>query len=860
MLHLRTFGGLAVLVDSASPSGAATQRKPLALLALLATAGERGMSRDKLVAYLWPESDTESGRRLLRQICYALRRDLGAPELFLGSTELHLNQAVMCSDVESFERALAQNDSADAVSLYTAPFLDGFYLNGEGEFERWVERERARLANRCRAALAALAAEATGRGEHGLAVNWWRRLTELDPLSTHAAVGLMTTLHHAGERAEAIRHGQAHVAFVRQQLDAEPPSQVSALIRRLQTQTEDPEGLSRAPARPVSEAASMATTAAAPVVPRPLLQQLRRADVLSRISLTAVAVLVTGVGAYALWASHQTSRVADIPFGRKMLAVLPFENLGTPADEYFADGITEAITTRLGSVRSLGIIAWQSSSQYKGMNKSPHEIGEELGVQYILEGSVRWEKGSRASRVRVSPTLIRVSDGAQVWAAQYDTTLTGLFAVQSNLATRVAGALDIAVADAERLVLEARPTANLQAYDLYLRARELVDREFDLGNVRTANRLYERAVVLDSTFALAYAWLSVNYVWMHDTYMDRSAEQLARAKMLLDRALRLDPDLPESHGALGFYYYHVLGDYNRALTEFSRARRSRPSDPYLAGLMAEIYGREGRWDRALAYTREAALIDPRNVLGALGTGSFYSTLRQFTTASYYYDKALALRPQSVDAQLGKALAYLSQTGDLAGAQHFLPDLSREVPNGVAINILGLFEVATLLDAERQARLFKLTPAALGDGDSASLAVAKGMAYRARGRTALARVQFDSARIVLEAKVQQEPGDDYRHALLGLALAGLGRSAEAVREGERAVDLTPISKDAEGGALLIANLARIYVLLDESEKAIDQLEIVLTRPGPLSANWLRADPFWDSLRGSARFQRLAGASN
>ncbi len=194
MLHLKTFGGPSVDIGGLPGTGAAQQRKTLALLALLAAAGDRGLSRDKLIAFLWPETDAEHGRRLLKQACYALRRDLHAPELFLGSIHLRLNPAVISSDVGSFAAALEVNDPARAVSSYTAPFLDGFYLNGGGEFETWAETERARLASQCRTALEVLSVAATRRGEHREAAEWWRRLLALDPMSAHAALGLMTAL------------------------------------------------------------------------------------------------------------------------------------------------------------------------------------------------------------------------------------------------------------------------------------------------------------------------------------------------------------------------------------------------------------------------------------------------------------------------------------------------------------------------------------------------------------------------------------------------------------------------------------------------------------------------------------------
>jgi DNA-binding SARP family transcriptional activator/Tfp pilus assembly protein PilF len=230
MLHLKTFGGLSVDIDGTPGTGAAQQRKTLGLLALLAAAGQRGLSRDKLIASLWPETDAEHGRALLNQACYALRRDLHARDLFLGSIQLRLNSAVISSDVESFASALEENDPGRAVSFYTAPFLDGFYLNGGGEFEDWAETERARLASQCRAALEALSTEASRRGEHRAAVDCWRRILELDPLSSHAVLGLMTALDYAGERAEALRCGQAYGELARSELGADPSPELAEWI------------------------------------------------------------------------------------------------------------------------------------------------------------------------------------------------------------------------------------------------------------------------------------------------------------------------------------------------------------------------------------------------------------------------------------------------------------------------------------------------------------------------------------------------------------------------------------------------------------------------------------------------------
>jgi DNA-binding SARP family transcriptional activator/TolB-like protein len=845
MLHLKTFGGPSVEFDGTPGAGAAQQRKTLGLLALLAAAGQRGLSRDKLIAALWPETDAEHGRGLLRQACYALRRDLSAPELFLGSIQLRLNPAVISSDVESFARALEENDPGRAVSFYAAPFLDGFYLNEGGEFEDWAETERARLAGQYRTALEVLSSEATKRGEHRVAANRWRRLLELDPLSSHAALGLMAALESAGERAEALRCGEAYGELLRSELGAHQSPELSEWIEQHR------------------HVAGNGLAAGVHAVPAGLIRRVHRAPVLSLTAVGVVLLLLAGSG-YTMWRQHGTMGAAE-PVAtpeRKMLVVLPFENRGPAPDDYFADGLTEAIGMRLGGVQSLGVIASQSARQYKGTNKSLAQIGRELRVQYVLQGSVWWEKTAGGGRVRVSPSLVRVADGRQLWAAEYDTVLTGMFALQTSLATKVAGALDVTLLTAERRLLEA-PTANPEAYDAFLRGLQAwEDGSGKPAGMRKVVGLFERAVALDSTFVTAYAYLSIAHVIMYLSYLDRDVEQLRRGKAALDRVVQLDPECDSgSCSALGFYQLFVLKDYDGALQAFTRARRVRPSDYHLPGLIAHVYRRQGQWSRALAYDHESERLNPLSADQAGTLGRSYSLLRQFAAANYYLDRALAGMPHLNNARLVKALAYLNLTGDLKGARRFLPDVSENIsPTGTEDVIVSLQDIVLLLSNEQQNRLLRLTPAAL-DGDTAALALAKALVHQRRNHATLARASFDSARVVLQDKVRRHPDEDpFYHAMLGLALAGLNRPEDAVQEGERAIALLPYPGGGPESTLMPANLARIHVLLGHREKAIDLLTAVFSRPGPLSAAWLRVDPFWDPLRSSPRFQRLAAIRN
>jgi tetratricopeptide (TPR) repeat protein len=254
-------------------------------------------------------------------------------------------------------------------------------------------------------------------------------------------------------------------------------------------------------------------------------------------------------------------------------------------------------------------------------------------------------------------------------------------------------------------------------------------------------------------------------------------------------------------------------------------------------------------------------LNPRSPRDVGAAGDTYLELRRFREAISAFDRVLEVNPQSAGVALDKALAYLGETGDLVGTQRLLPDVSLNIaPTGVEFQVVTLADLVTLLDPGQQAALLRLTPATL-DGDTAGWALARAMLYRVRGQAARARAYFDSARSVLEARLSRHP-DAYGRlrCMLGVALAGLGRASDAIREGDRVVQIMPVSKDAMEGPLMLANVARIYVLLGEREKAIDQLELVLSQPGPLSANWLKADPFWDPLRASPRFQRLAAVRN
>ncbi|MDP3910374.1 MAG: BTAD domain-containing putative transcriptional regulator, partial [Gemmatimonadales bacterium] len=323
MLFLKTFGGLAVDVDGAPGSGAGQQRKTLALLALLAAAGHRGLSRDKLAAFLWPDSDTEHARNLLKQACYALRRDLHAPELLLGAVELRLNPDIITSDISTLEDALDREDPERAVAAYTGPFLDGFYIAGAAEFERWVEETRATLKTRVCEALEGLAKRAATTGDAPAAIKLWRQLAALDPLAARPALGLLHALSAAGERTAALEFGRVHEKLVRQELGVAPDAAVSQLLKRLRLEMKE------------DAAVGVEAEGLSPPIPAP-----PRGRRIGRV-LAIGAVLLLLIGSGVVVGSRKSAS-----FDPELIAVAPFD-VFDPTLELWHEGLVDMLSRNL---------------------------------------------------------------------------------------------------------------------------------------------------------------------------------------------------------------------------------------------------------------------------------------------------------------------------------------------------------------------------------------------------------------------------------------------------------------------------------------------------------------------------------
>jgi serine/threonine protein kinase/tetratricopeptide (TPR) repeat protein len=611
--------------------------------------------------------------------------------------------------------------------------------------------------------------------------------------------------------------------------------------------------LARSPADRYATAAEFAQALSAPTDSRTSVtmatpRRLNRGMLTAALGAVALALVTTGLFAW------RRSRSADA--GPKMLVVLPIKNLGAPADQYFADGLTEEITSRLTGVSGLGVISSSTASRYRNTSKSTRAIGRELGAGYVLEGSVRWERDSAGrGRVRVTPQLIRVSNDSHVWSDRYEADLADVFRVQAQIAEKVAAALDLALRPEERAALAARPTASPEAYDAYLRGNDFDERSSRADEAR-AIELYRRAVALDSSFAAAWARLGQAEAVSWWFAWDRTPQTLARAEAAIRRALSLDPDLPTAHVAMGLYHLWAARDFDRALAEFTIAGKRQPNDPNLASSIGAVERRQGRWVEAIASFRRAVALDPRSMLTVPELGLTYLVVRDYANAEATFDRAIALAPDVGNTYWLKIEAYANQ-GDLADARAVFRQASHQMPFGkfIAQNLFAAPPVSILVtDSAYRAALPGLTLDDFGR-DSVRYYRIKADSYRLMGQTAAGRVYCDSLAAAARDRLRTLSDYAYLHAALGTAEAYLGNAGEAIREARRAEELEPPSRDHFAGMLIIEEAAQIFMAAGQPDSAVSRLRAALAAPSLLSVARLRIDPVWMPLRGNPGFERL-----
>ncbi|MEO8190060.1 MAG: protein kinase [Acidobacteriota bacterium] len=578
----------------------------------------------------------------------------------------------------------------------------------------------------------------------------------------------------------------------------------------------------------------------------------------NRRVLIAVGVLAV-LAALTLFSVRRYSRRAGEARGVTRVAVLPFENMGSPEDDYFADGIADAVRGKLTTVPGIEVIARGSSIAYKKTAKSSKKIAEELDARYLLTATVRWQKSEGASRVQVNPELVEVKESgapASKWQQPFDAALTDVFQVQSDIASRVAQALGVALGAGEEKRLSEAPTQNLPAYDAFLKGEE-ASKSLALDEtpgLRKSLVFYEQAVAIDPGFAQAWAQISRASSRLYEISTP-TPELAERARQAAERAAALAPTRPEGHLALGNYQHFVLRDLAGAVDRYAEGRRLSPGNADLLAATAFAEENLGRWETSIEHFHQAERLDPRSVLTQTRLGEALLWLRRGAEARQSIDRGVALAPSHLDLIELKAMTFLVE-GDLAGARAVLRAAPKEVePKALVSYVATYWDLVWVLDEEQRGLLLRLTPSAF-DEDRGAWGLCMAQAYALKGEAANARTAAEVARNAFQEQLLRTPGDYQRHILLGLAFAYLGRKEEAIREAEREAGIHRITRDAYSGPYYQHQQARIYMLVGEPEKALDKLEPLLKIPYFLSPGWLRIDPNFDTLRRNPRFQKLA----
>jgi len=551
-----------------------------------------------------------------------------------------------------------------------------------------------------------------------------------------------------------------------------------------------------------------------------------------------------------------------LPIDSKSIAVLPFENLSSDKENaFFAQGIQDEIITTLSKISGLRVISRTSTARYKSAPENLPEIARELRVANILEGSVQ-KSGDRA---HINVQLIQADTDAHLWAQSYDRELTDIFAVEAEVAKRVADSLSATLSPQEKARVETKPTDNADAYVLYLRAREYQTRpDTLLQDFQAAAKLYEQAIALDPNFALSHARLSATTSQIYH-FFEPTGELKQKAHAEATESLRLQPNLGEGHLALGLYLYYGEANFDAARRELDLAAHALPSDGDVSLYIAAIQRRQGHWADAIAAYQHAEAIDPRNTIMLYDAAQTYFGLRDWRIAAERMDRVLALFPDSLNVKIQRGYIEFFSKGSTVPIKAALESLPGNVdPDGVVT--FGRWDVA-LMDrnpaaAAKAVAACRLDTITSQTGAPLPKSYLQGCIDLVRGDATQAKANFEAARPALETTVASSPQDATRHAQLGLLYAFLGRKEDAVREGRRALELKPISKDVIEGAVVEAFLAMIYANTGQPDEAIARIERLLTVPfavdycdESITLSDLRTRWEWDPLRKDSRFQKI-----
>jgi len=574
----------------------------------------------------------------------------------------------------------------------------------------------------------------------------------------------------------------------------------------------------------------------------------RRRNIIMLIATGIVISAATGFFVLPRVAAHKVD---------KSIAVLPFENLSDEKENaYFADGVQDDVLTNLSKIGDLRVISRTSVMQYRGRPTNLREIGKALGVSNILEGSVR----RSGNKVRVNVQLIDANTDEHIWANDYDGDVTDVFALQSDLAREIANALQAKLSPAEKSQMTRKPTENGEAYLAFVQAHDLSCAMEDLTRLKQSEQLYQRAIELDPNFALALARYSQLESWMVRTH-DASSDHREKARTLAERALQLQPELPEARLALGFSHYYGDNNYEAALKEFEIAKRGLPNEPEVYLAIGAIQRRQGKWAESTANLEKAARLNPKDTWPLHNLALNYQMQRDFDAANKTVDRALQINPQAIGLWEIKVKLAIAEKGDFSVYEQAMEKgKSFAVSDEQRLQLIGN-EANLLLLQRKYDQLLQLGEKFPDDSFAAapgSLAMkyfAIGIAQKGLGDDTAARTALVKAKNILEAQLKQKPDDADLHVGFAKILAWLGEKDAAIAEAQRAVDLRPESKDAFQGPEITEQVAQVYTILGDNARAIELLDTLLSRPSEVTLHALKVNPAWDPLRNDAGFQAL-----
>jgi len=585
---------------------------------------------------------------------------------------------------------------------------------------------------------------------------------------------------------------------------------------------------------------------ATPDTPAPTTR--RRRNIIMLIATGVVISAATGFFLLPRVAAHKVD---------KSIAVLPFENLSDEKENaYFADGVQDDVLTNLSKISDLRVISRTSVMQYRGRPTNLREIGKALGVSNILEGSVR----RSGNKVRVNVQLIDANTDEHVWANDYDGDVTDVFALQSDLAHEIAKALQAKLSPAEKSQMTRKPTENGEAYLAFVQAHDLSCAWEDPAKLKQSEQLYQRAVDLDPNFALALSRYSQLESWMLRTH-EGTPERRERARSLAERALQLQPDLPEAHLARGFSYYYGDNNYDAALREFEIAQRGLPNESEVYLAIGAIQRRQGKWAESTANLEKSASLNPKDTWPLQNLAYNYAMQRNFDAANKTMDRALELNPNGIGLWEVKVKLALGEKADFSVSEQALEKV-KSLPMSSEERVKIVSAQADLLLFQRKyqqvlqlAESFPDDSLAPIPGSLAGKYFAIGIAQKGLRDDAGARSAFLKAKGILEQQAKQKPDDSDLHVQLAKLLAWLGEKDAAIAEAQRAIDLRPESKDAFEGPRTTEQVAQVYTILGDNGRAIELLDGLLSRPTGVTLQSLRVNPAWDPIRNDPAFLAL-----